>query len=800
MQTLTPFSDISSPPSLIEYGEHGTITVIGKDGQESRYPLNFCDETPEVIFGRHSACNIMIKIPSVSRKHAKIELINKILFITPITQNSPTLLNEDPIYEPRQLLDGDIISIGGRHFRFDATDNEKTQFTGSSSGFTKEFQDIMKKDSSGELCTIELSKKLFHTINLKEIQNQSQQDKNNSKETQEISSIPKDFRRHSSVVDSMRKKEEESTKENNQQSPKTPPKTSQPKTPTSILRKSGKRKSVSFAAKMERPHLFDKHQKPSVIVRDKSPKTPEIVEGAVQPPKPDEIALEEANAKWEKFADEIQKQQEEEQDEKDISSISNLSPIQKQNFSYNFQFDEPSIELSNTIKFIHRVESTGINLAPNEVDSEEEKIHQHAVVKSHTGEQVKEFKELPQQTKEIGDVSFENIFDCNPFTPSLRRQKSAKTPKQQTPPSKESFTPTSESKPKSGIEANPSHPVAKELLVDFNASQKIESNVEDEEIEFIGSPDLGAVEEDVDAMEIEETQPEPKKTTPTKQRKGSSRNDSPVVVIEQVEDVEVKPLLVQTQSNQMLETIQEQSPERSPAVDYENENLVTSPTDAIPDFTSLLTKSSPNPFQKSPYKSVERKNEFDFSEDDISSQTKKKLNFNEEIVEEQVEEPKTAPKATVKKTRGRPKKVVAPIEPEVEKTLTTERKEPVKEEVVEKKTRGRKKKVVEEEEIKKVEEVVEKTKGKKKVVEESQRPEDEKETPKEVLKEVQPKTVTNSSKKTIVKTRKGKKKEVKSSETFNEVENVVEPEPVKEQKIPTISTTTIVKTRRNRKK
>ena len=67
----------------------------------------------------------MIKIPSVSRKHAKIELIKKTLFLTPITQNSPTLLNEIAIYEPHQLCDGDIISIGGRHFRFDSNGDGK---------------------------------------------------------------------------------------------------------------------------------------------------------------------------------------------------------------------------------------------------------------------------------------------------------------------------------------------------------------------------------------------------------------------------------------------------------------------------------------------------------------------------------------------------------------------------------------------------------------------------------------------------------------------------------------------------
>jgi hypothetical protein len=61
----------------------------------------------------------MIKIPSVSRKHAKVELINKMVYLTPITQNSPTLVNDETISEPFELRDGDIISIGGRHFRYD---------------------------------------------------------------------------------------------------------------------------------------------------------------------------------------------------------------------------------------------------------------------------------------------------------------------------------------------------------------------------------------------------------------------------------------------------------------------------------------------------------------------------------------------------------------------------------------------------------------------------------------------------------------------------------------------------------
>jgi hypothetical protein len=61
MQTLTPFSDVSSPPTPIEYGEHGVITVLGKNGEETRYPLNL-GKNIEVIFGRFKKNFILIFI------------------------------------------------------------------------------------------------------------------------------------------------------------------------------------------------------------------------------------------------------------------------------------------------------------------------------------------------------------------------------------------------------------------------------------------------------------------------------------------------------------------------------------------------------------------------------------------------------------------------------------------------------------------------------------------------------------------------------------------------------------------
>jgi hypothetical protein len=650
-------------------------------------------------------------------------MMNLFLNLTNLEMETLFLLEEEIFVMTTHLVRNQIPT----HFQ-----TEKSLFTGSS-GFTKEFQDIMTKDSN-EIHTQEVSKKLFGTINLKDVERME--------EKKEVKMVQKDFRRHSSAVDMIHKKEIPQTSPT-----KTPPKSSQPKTPTSCLKKSGKRKSVSFARKMERPHIFNKNEKPSLIKRDHSPRTPEILESMIPAPTVTEIPLK----KVEHF-----KEIQEEVDVKNVSSISNLSPIPRSEDSFCAPYDEPSIDFSHTVRIC--------------------KV-QEPIIEIKEKEKVVEVKE--------------NIYDCNPFTPSLKRDKPSTTP------AIKNISPVSEiAKPLTPSVDKYSHTVAKELFIDFDLKEFPEDVMECDEEEEIGSPDLGAMEEDeiiIDEQLIDYEEPkniisqieptkeheelleEPKPSTPVKSTNISLHSSLEKVARftpTKVDEVEISPptkskrksmdkLIVEPpkvsqavppepilekkttpvksrSSSNQFRKIQEQSPQRSPALDYEIENFKSSPTDIIPDFTALMTKASPNPYQNSPYKSKEKNNfEFDATEE-LESQVKKKINFDDEHQKEKK------------------------IQEKVEK-IQEEKVEKMEEQKTKIKTRRRK-------------ETTEKV--------ESEKPCNNENVAEENTKTVEaPKTINALSGTTIVKTRKGKKTEVKSSEILQEKQG-----------------TTIVKTRKNRVK
>jgi hypothetical protein len=426
-------------------------------------------------------------------------------------------------------------------------------------------------------------------------------------------------------------------------------------------------------------------------------------------------------------------------DEKNTSSISNLSPIPRSEDSFCAPFDEPSIDFSNTVRIC--------------------KVQEPII-----------------EVKEKEPV-VESIYDCNPFTPSLKRDKPANTP------AVKKISPVvQESKPSTPTVDKYTHTVAKELFIDFDHKESPQPEMmecEEEEGEF-GSPDLGAMEEDDIIVEDEElidseepkniikslllAEPtkepevlqEPKPATPvqnnsfhTSLEKVSEAEVSPPtkprrksmdkIIAEPPKGIVPEPILekksstpVKSRSSNQFRKIQEQSPERSPALDYEAENLISSPTDIIPDFTALMTKASPNPYQRSPYKSKEKNNfEYDLTEK-FDSQIKKKINFDDEHqkVEKKVQEEKKVEKIGEHKTKIKTRR----------RKETTEKVEPEKC--------------------------------------------NNENVPEENTKDVVP-TNNNAAKTTttLVKTRKGKKTEVKSSEILQEKQG-----------------TTIVKTRKNRVK
>jgi hypothetical protein len=207
---------------------------------------------------RHSSCNIRIKLQTVSRQHTKIENDNGTIYISPLTTNGPTYLNDEVITEPVELYHGDVITIGGRTFRYEKDDlTNATTITGKQS-----------LGSEKDVLTTEISKKLFEhstSLSLGNLDSSNHTSSSGLFKTplsDITSSVDNEIRRYS-AIDRL----------------KTPPKEGDSELqPSSCLKRKsvgGGRKSISFAAKIERVCTFEKHGKTTEIKRDVSPKTPE---------------------------------------------------------------------------------------------------------------------------------------------------------------------------------------------------------------------------------------------------------------------------------------------------------------------------------------------------------------------------------------------------------------------------------------------------------------------------------------------------------------------------------------------
>lgn len=244
---LTPFSDTSFPPTPEKnYGVHGALIILSKDETESQlYPLNLDKENSKIYIGRHSSCNITIKVSTVSRRHAVIILEDNALYISPATTNGYTYLNGEVLTESVELYHGDIITIEGRNFKYEKYSDLETSKSG---------------DSSKEIYTKEIMKKLFvennTTVSLGGLSSDSEKSKKSlsntiSKEITEKVQTPPSSKKRKSLI----------------------------KSPSSTLkRKSTGRKSISFAKKIERVCTFSKEERTLEIKRDVSPKTPEMGE------------------------------------------------------------------------------------------------------------------------------------------------------------------------------------------------------------------------------------------------------------------------------------------------------------------------------------------------------------------------------------------------------------------------------------------------------------------------------------------------------------------------------------------
>lgn len=99
-------------------GRFGSLVVVDRQGKDdAAFPLNF-DDKKAYFMGRKDDCDIRILVPFVSRQHARLVLEDGSIWLTPLSKNQHTFLNDEPVVESTELIDGDIVSIGGRSFKF----------------------------------------------------------------------------------------------------------------------------------------------------------------------------------------------------------------------------------------------------------------------------------------------------------------------------------------------------------------------------------------------------------------------------------------------------------------------------------------------------------------------------------------------------------------------------------------------------------------------------------------------------------------------------------------------------------
>ncbi|HSB86742.1 MAG TPA: DUF3662 and FHA domain-containing protein, partial [Ilumatobacteraceae bacterium] len=100
---------------LREVGATGVGTLILPSGER----VSIGDRT--VTIGRLPDCTIALPDANVSRRHSEVELRGSAYVIVDLGSTNGTKVNGIRIEGERTLADGDIVSVGSTHLRFEAT-------------------------------------------------------------------------------------------------------------------------------------------------------------------------------------------------------------------------------------------------------------------------------------------------------------------------------------------------------------------------------------------------------------------------------------------------------------------------------------------------------------------------------------------------------------------------------------------------------------------------------------------------------------------------------------------------------
>jgi class 3 adenylate cyclase len=101
----------------------GSLVPIPADapwavGPDDRRIANWVLRAESMTIGRANECDIVIRDPSVSRRHVALSWIGGRLLVTHLSSTNPTLVNGVPVQpdEPVELASADKLQVGAAHF------------------------------------------------------------------------------------------------------------------------------------------------------------------------------------------------------------------------------------------------------------------------------------------------------------------------------------------------------------------------------------------------------------------------------------------------------------------------------------------------------------------------------------------------------------------------------------------------------------------------------------------------------------------------------------------------------------
>jgi pSer/pThr/pTyr-binding forkhead associated (FHA) protein len=86
------------------------VLVIEREGESDRHRV-FLPAGSRVTLGRGQENHIVIDKPSVSRTHAAFRSSDGTTFVEPLGANTPIMVNGSEISKPKQLRQGDVITL-----------------------------------------------------------------------------------------------------------------------------------------------------------------------------------------------------------------------------------------------------------------------------------------------------------------------------------------------------------------------------------------------------------------------------------------------------------------------------------------------------------------------------------------------------------------------------------------------------------------------------------------------------------------------------------------------------------------